>query len=105
MSTGASMLLKRSWLWALLPCEIQIAVVRTSLAEGGNAETLRQVCHLFRQVVDEEIGAVRQKLISAVADADARSANVVGMRAASMGLRPVHMLVSENACGCRRVRA
>lgn len=91
--------------WALLPPEIQTTIVCECLSIGGDVRTLRQVCRTFRDVVVEEIGLVKQKLISAVADVDARSVNVVGTRAASMGLRPVHMLASETMCGWRRVRA
>ena len=91
--------------WWLIPSEIQAVIVRECLWSGGDARTLRQVCSAFREVVDEEIGLVKQELISAVAGVDARSVNVVGTRAANMGLRPVAMLASETVCGWRRVWA
>lgn len=92
------------WVWDELPLDLQTTIVHCCVTNGGDSRSLRAVCRAFRAVVDEEVGAVRNMLISAVRNVDARRAHSVGMAAAKMGLRPVHMFALDHAGmrGCVR---
>lgn len=104
-SAAAGICCKKQRWWSELPPDLQTTIVHFCVTDGGDYRSLRAVCRAFRFVVDKQVGVVKKLLVAAVSEVDARRAHSVGMAAAKMGLRPVHLFAMDGASARGRVRA